>query len=283
MRQKIQLSFGVFWGSGFTNQGEKNMKRLILTFLVLVSFASFANAQHIGPATPAVNISGGVASPNVGVGYSYIKSEWDVDDVKFGNTDIDVNFGDVEFEQNQAYAHIGAVFGDESTPNYEVFARIGVADFEDDDGDFDGDAEMIFAVGMRNEFYQGQVFGIGGVLQASYIDSFSDDTSVNIGGEAFRLRTSFDDMFDVELGLPVQAKTNNAVFYAGPVVYYSTADVEFKVSNGLASTTIDADMDENRNVGVYGGLAWRSGNMSFEVEGKYKSDFSVGGFVSVVF
>jgi hypothetical protein len=42
-------------------------------------------------------------------------------------------------------------------------------------------------------------------------------------------------------------------------------------------------MEENKNVGVYGGLAWRTGNMSFEVEGKYKSDFAVDALISFAF
>lgn len=249
------------------------MKRLVLTLLVVVSCASFANAQHIGPATPAVNISGGVASPNVGVGYSYVQSEWDVD-----------GGGDVEMEQNQAYAHIGAVFGDESTPNYEVFARIGVADLEDDDDlDFDADEELMFAVGMRNEFFQGQVFGIGGVLQVSYIDSFDDSTTLLLGGTAFDLTTTIENVVDAELAFPVQVKANNALFYFGPVAYISTANLDLKVSNGFASVSDDTDIDENHNLGAYGGLAWRTENISFELEGKYKSDLSVGGFVSFVF
>ena len=249
------------------------MKRLILTFLVVVSFASFANAQHIGPATPVVNISGGVASPNVGVGYSYVQSEWDADDL---------GGGDVEMEQNQAYAHIGAVFGDESTPNYEVFARIGVADVEDDDDfDFEADEELMFAVGMRNEFYQGQVFGIGGVIQVSYIDSFDDNTTILWGGTAYDGKISIENVVDAELAIPVQVKANNALFYFGPVGYISTADINFKGTDGFK--TDDTDIDENHNLGVYGGLAWRTGNISLEFEGKYKSDLSVGGFVSFVF
>lgn len=249
------------------------MKSLILTLLVVVSFVSFANAQNIGPATPVVNISGGVASPNIGVGYSYIQSEWDIDGA-----------GDVEMEQNQVYAHIGAVFGDESTSNYEVFARIGVADLEDDDDlDFDADEELMFAVGMRNEFFQGQVFGIGGVLQVSYIDSFDDNTTVRLGGTDFDVKTSIESVVDAELAFPVQVKANNALFYFGPVAYISTADIDVKVSNGFVSASDDTDIDENHNLGAYGGLAWRTENMSFELEGKYKSDLSVGGFVSFVF
>ena len=278
------------------------MKKLIVAFLVVVSFVSFANAQHIGPATPAVNISGGVASPNVGIGYGYIKSEWEVDDINLGDVEInfgglefdlgdiepilnsiDVSVGDIELNQNQVYVHIGAVFGDESTPNYEVFARIGVADLEADDGDFDGDAEMIYAVGMRNEFYQGQVFGIGGVLQASYIDSFDDSTTLSVDGETFKAKASVESMYDAELGLPIQAKINNGILYFGPLVYLSGADMDFKVSNDIASISFDTEIEEDRNFGAFGGLAWRTENLSFEVEGKYRSDFTVGGLFSFVF
>lgn len=293
------------------------MKRIFLAIFVFVSCVSFAQAQHLGTGTPTANISGGIASPNLGVGYSYIKSKWDVDDIKLG--DVEISFGgfvtslgdidissdgfevslgdiepllnkikigvsDIEFEQNQAYAQIGAVFGDTSTPNYEVFARIGFADFDADDGDFEGGTEPIYAVGMRTEFYQGQIFGIGGVFQASYIDSFHDSATYSFEGESLKVSQSIERIYDVELGIPVQAKAgDNALFYFGPVVYLTGADMDLKATDGIVSVSVDTEIEENKNVGVYGGLALRTGNMSFEVEGKYKSDFAVDALISFAF
>lgn len=236
------------------------MLRLLLTLLAVFSLVSYANAQHIGPGTPVENIPGKTASVNVGVGYNYVQSEWDPDDF---------SSGDIDFEQNQAYLHIGAVFGDAVTPKFEVFARVGVADFEDDDDyDFDADEEAMFAVGLRSEFYQGQIFGIGAVFQGAYIDSF-DDNDINI-----------ENIYEIELGVPVQAKVNDFLFYLGPVVYRATADLEVDFPGGYEDET---DLDENNNVGGYGGVAWRHGQWSLEVEGKYRSDFSAGGFVSFAF
>ena len=126
----------------------------------------------------------------------------------------------------------------------------------------------MFAVGMRNEFYQGQIFGIGGVLQVSYIDSFNDKTTYSLGGTTYNVRTSIESVVDAELAFPIQAKaTNNALLYFGPVAYISTADIEMKVSDGVTSMSGDTDIDENHNLGVFGGLAWRTGNLSLEVEG----------------
>jgi len=251
------------------------MKRVFLAVFVFVSCVSFAQAQHLGPGTPIANVSGGIASPNLGIGYSYIKSKWDVEDI---------NVGDIEFEQNQVYAHIGAVFGDTSTPNYEVFARIGFADFDADDGDFEGGTEPIYAVGMRTEFYQGQIFGIGGVLQASYIDSFHDSGTYSFEEESIKVSQSIERIYDVELGIPIQAKAGDiALFYFGPVVYLTGADMDLKATDGIVSVSVDTEIEENKNVGVYGGLALRTGNMSFEVEGKYKSDFAVDALISFAF
>ena len=164
-----------------------------------------------------------------------------------------------------------------------VNVHVFVADLEADDGDFEGDAEMIYAVGMRNEFYQGQVFGIGGVLQASYIDSFDDSTTLSVDGETFKAKASVESMYDAELGLPIQAKINNGILYFGPLFYLSGADMDFKVSNDIASISFDTEIEEDRNVGAFGGLAWRTENLSFEVEGKYRSDFTIGGLFSFVF
>lgn len=237
------------------------MKRFLFIFSIFFSLVSYANAQHIGPGTPIENVPGKTASINVGIGYNYVQSEWDADDYFSG---------DVEFEQNQAYLHLGAVFGDAVTPKYEVFARVGIADFEDDeDGDFDADAEAMFAVGLRSEFYQGETFGIGAVLQGAYIDSF-DDNDVNI-----------ENIYEIEFAVPLQAKVGEQVlFYLGPIVYRSTADLEVDYPGG---GEVDTDFDENNNVGGFGGVAWRTGQWSLEAEVKYRSDISAGGFVSFAF
>lgn len=230
------------------------MKRLVLVLLGLMVFSGIAFAQHIGPGVPAKNLQGNIASPNLGVGYSFWQAEFD---------------DGVEFESNQIYAHIGAVFGDVSTPSYEVYARIGGADIKDDE-DFDSDYEPMYAAGIKGVFYQGQTFGWGGVLQGLYVDSFKD--SIEVDGQAVDIK--LDKSWEVELAFPIHVKINNGLVYLGPLLYAATTDVVAEDSE------IEGDIDEDGNLGAVGGVALRFDNISLEIEAKYRSDISAGAFGS---
>jgi len=220
-------------------------------------FSGISYAQHIGPGVPAKNLQGNVATPNLGIGYNYYQAEYD----------------GVEFEGNQIYAHIGAVFGDVSTPNYEIYARIGATDVEDDDG-FESDFEPMYAAGIKGVFYQGQTLGWGGVLQGLYVDSFDD--SINVDGK--EVDVELEESWEVELAFPIHAKINNGLVYLGPVFYAATTDV---VAEDISS--IEGDLDEDHNVGAFGGVALRFDNISVEIEAKYRSDFSAGALVTFTF
>ena len=233
------------------------MKRLVLVVMGILLFSGISYAQHIGPGVPAKNLQGNVATPNLGIGYNYYRAEYD----------------GVEFEGNQIYAHIGAVFGDVSTPNYEIYARIGATDVEDDDG-FESDFEPMYAAGIKGVFYQGQTLGWGGVLQALYVDSFDD--SINVDGQEVDIE--LEDSWEVELAFPIHAKINNGLVYLGPVFYAATTDV---VAEDISS--IEGDLDEDHNVGAFGGVALRFDNISVEIEAKYRSDFSAGALVTFAF
>ena len=233
------------------------MKRLVLVVIGILLFSGISYAQHIGPGVPAKNLQGNVATPNLGIGYNYYQAEYD----------------GVEFEGNQIYAHIGAVFGDVSTPNYEIYARIGATDVEDDDG-FESDFEPMYAAGIKGVFYQGQTLGWGGVLQALYVDSFDD--SINDDGQEVDIE--LEDSWEVELAFPIHAKINNGLVYLGPVFYAATTDV---VAEDISS--IEGDLDEDHNVGAFGGVALRFDNISVEIEAKYRSDFSAGALVTFAF
>jgi len=234
------------------------MKRLVLVLLSILAFSGFAYAQHIGPGVPAKNLQGNIASPNLGVGYSFYQAEYDEG---------------VEFEGNQIYAHIGAVFGDVSTPSYEVYARIGGADIEDDDN-FESDFEPMYAAGIKGQFYQGETFGWGGVLQGLYVDSFED--SIDVDGQEVDIE--LQESWEVELALPIHVKINNGLVYLGPLLYAATTDV---VAEDISE--VEGDLDEDGNLGAVGGVALRFDNISVEIEAKYRSDLSAGAFVSFTF
>lgn len=235
------------------------MKRLVLILAGVLAFSGISYAQHIGPGVPAKNWVGNIATPNFGLGYHFTQAEWD----------------GVDIESHRIYAHLGAVFGDRSTPRYEVFLRLGAADLdaEDDGGsiNFDGDTEPLYAAGIKGRLYQGRIFGWGGVLQGLYINSFADTVPVN--GQPTNI--AIEDLWEVELAFPAHAKIYNGLVYLGPVFYHSTADV---IMAGF-----EGDFDEDHNVGAVGGVAMRFLNVSIEVEAKYKSDLSAGALVTFTF
>jgi hypothetical protein len=218
------------------------MKRIsMLLFLCL--FASPAFALHLGPATPAAK-HGGV---NVGGGYFIQQTEWER----------------IDTEQNLAYVHVGYGIGIEQEPRWEIFVRGGGADLEID-GQFDSDFEPFGAAGVKGAFYDGPHFGWGLIFQGGYFGRF------NSNGFSFR------DMWEIEGGLPFQAKAGPAIFYAGPVFFGSQA----KLQN---NTGTSRNLNEDRNFGGFGGIALDFGDLRLEAEAQYKSDFSAGGFVSLRF
>ncbi|MDT8440884.1 MAG: hypothetical protein RQ723_04400 [Desulfuromonadales bacterium] len=248
----------------------------------VLAFTCTGYAQNIGPGVPAKNWPGNIATPNFGIGYHFSQAEWDGFDV----------------EGQRIYAHFGAVFGDQSTPNYEVFLRLGAANGEVDNyfdlrdrglgsEDFESDFEPMYAAGIKGEFYQGRVFGWGGVLQGLYINSLKDDYKRQIGGIDFKVSVDMEDYWELELGLPIHARIPNGLLYLGPVIYHSTADgiLTVRADDGVSSLSLQTEenIDEDHNVGVFGGVVLRLDNVSLELEAKYKSDISAGALLTFTF
>lgn len=233
------------------------MKALVFGLLVAMLLPGVSYAQHIGPGVPAKNLSGNIASPNFGIGYGFRQAEYE----------------GVDIEDQRVYAHIGVVFGDESTPSYEVYLRLGGSAIKTD-GDFNSSIEPLYAAGIKGEFYQGRIFGWGGVLQGLYVDSYDD--IIQVDGQIIDI--SLEKNWEVELAFPIHARINHGLLYLGPVFYNASADV---VSRDISQET--GSIDEDRNVGVFGGAAWRSRNVSFEIEAKFKSDLSFGALLTFVF
>jgi hypothetical protein len=218
------------------------MKKFLIV-LAICLFASPAFAFHLGPATPPT----GHERVNVGAGYFFYQGEWE----------------NLDFEQHRAYLHAGYLMGIEDEPRWEIFVRGGAADLEIN-GQFDSDFQPFGATGVRGAFYDGRYFGWGLVFQGAYFGTFSSN--------GFTIR----NMWEIEAGLPFQAKLGPAIFYAGPVVFGSQA----KLENGAG---VSRNINEDSNFGGFGGLALDLGRLRLEAEAQYKSEFSGGGFVSFRF
>jgi len=232
-------------------------RKLVLLLMGVMFFSGISYAQNIGPSVPPKNQQGDVTSFNLGAGYNYHQADYDGADI----------------EQNQAYAHFGIVRSDVSINDYEIYVRLGGATFEEDDDNFDGGTETMYAAGLRTVFYQGQTFGLGGVLQGIYFDDFTDSVTV----DDQKIDVSLEDSWEVEVALPIHANIINGLVYFGPVFYSATTDV---TSNNFQD---EGDLDEDNNLGAFGGVALRFNNLSIELEAKYRSDISAGALVTFAF
>lgn len=217
-----------------------------VAFFVLVGIlttCSMAFATQLGPAVPSV----GHRQVNVGVGYFYRQAEME----------------DVDFEQNRIYLHVGYGLGIEEEPHWEVYLRGGAGDL--DAGDFDADFEPFGTFGVKGAFAEGDVFSLGLVVQGTYFSKLEDDD----------IDLAIEDYWEVEGGIPIQAQLGPILVYAGPVFYQAKADAESSVGS--------TRLEEDNNVGAFGGLRICFGNVNIEGEAQYKSDFSAGGLISVPF
>jgi hypothetical protein len=233
------------------------MRKLVLLLMGVMFFSGISYAQNIGPSVPPKNQQGDVTSFNLGAGYNYHQADYD----------------GVDIEQNQAYAHIGIVRSDLGMPDYEIYVRLGGATLEDDDDNFDGGTETMYAAGLRSVFYQGETFGWGGVLQGLYVDEFKDSVKV----DDQKIDVSLEDSWEVEVAFPIHARIINGLVYFGPVFYSATTDV---TSSNFQD---EGDLDEDNNLGAFGGAALRFNNFSIELEAKYRSDLSAGALVTFAF
>lgn len=233
------------------------MKQLAMVIAGLLVFGTSAFAQHIGPATPHPEY----LKTNIGVGYVYHQAEWDGADI----------------EQNRLIAHIGVGLGDFGRPKTEVYLRLGLNDLEIDDAmadgsSFDDSSQFSVGGGVKWEFLQGNIFGWGGVLQGMYFGNWSDEDSLGISYDV-------EDAYELEVAFPIQVKAGPALIYAGPLFYVAEADIEVEVM-GLSGS---GDVEEDNNVGAFGGVAFRINNFSIEAEAQYKSDLSASVFASFAF
>jgi len=243
------------------------MKISILAIMGIVFFSGISYAQHIGPGVPPKSLDEFSYSPNFGIGYNYHQAKWD---------GVDGGEG-FDSEQNRIYAHFGAVSGGEYDPGFEVYVRLGVVSMESEENselgfqEFDGKTGIMYALGMKGELYQNEseTIGFGAALQGLYIDSIEDGD------------IKFENDLEFDLAFPIHTKINKFLFYLGPVFYYSSADISYDNINSTES--VDDTIEEDRNIGAFGGLVFRMRNISLEIETQYKSRLSAGALVTYTF
>lgn len=262
------------------------MKRLALVIAIAAIFAmgSVVYAGQFGPPEPAAK-EGKAA---LGIGYFYSSAK-----LKPKNT---VDFKEREANQNQTYLQLS--YG--IIKNWEVYFRVGGADikvkkFFDDPTitnvgpvNLKDSLKPFGTIGVKGVFDVTPSFGIGPFLQASLYSSYKDEWTLNELGwsDSGYAKAKWKKPWDINLGISAQAKIGEVILYGGPAAYWNKAKAEQDIKNltagssGIDSTTYK----EKNNVGGFAGVRVPLGKgLSIEVEGQYKSKFSMGGALTCSF
>lgn len=253
---------------------------LLAFFLVMTGLAS---AGQFGPTEPTAN----PGKFSLGIGYFWEDTKWDVFDTS------------LRTQSHQVY--LQGSFA--PTKNFEIFGRLGGANLETKDTDFDfkDDANLFGTLGLKVMFYQDKIFGLGAFAQGTYhfedykdSDSFAGADVINgipvntFGTVDYKIK----DYYDVQAGISGQIKCQNFIVYGGPFVYFGRAKLE---GNGIATGTTpfgtvtllfdDSEtMEEKTTFGGFLGVKIPfTKQLGLTLEGQYRDEFSGGAYLSYSF
>jgi hypothetical protein len=224
---------------------------MLLLLFVMCGFASAA--APIGPTEPIAP----KGTWNLGVGYFYEDSKYEIDDENF-RTRSDQVYGEAS-----------------GTPieNVELYGRLGVANLKAKDTDvhFKVSGPNPFGtLGAKWMFYNGGAFGLGTFAQGTYHFSKYEDGD-----------TKIEDLYNIQAGLTGQVKLyQNIALYGGAFWHYAHGKAVITDLGVRSSET----MRENSWIG--GVLGFRipfSKNFGLNLEGQYINNLSGGAYLNYTF
>ena len=185
-------------------------------------------------------LGGGVVfagSPLGAPAASLVRGQWSLGaDYGFMDADIDTDLADVSgFESNTILANLGYGIAD----NWELYGLLGFADGEV--GGFDSDYEEAYGFGAKVTLSESPKWKWGAVYQMLWVNP--EDTVGGVDVEA--------DIYDIKAAFGPTYKINECWdIYGGPMVYYIAGDVDA----GFGPVTANTDVDQDVQVGAYGGI-----------------------------
>ena len=258
------------------------MKKIFVFFCIalFLTILSPVYGAQFGPAEPLPGIAKNKFA--VSAGYFYQTADMEPSGSAWDNQKI---------EQNNAYIQLSYA------PNklFEVYLRGGAADFKAPDAfnlgtttvNFGDNPKAFGTLGVKCFLYNTPSFGIAPVAQGSYYSSYKDNIEFVKAGISYATEVKFKNPWDINLGLIFQTKLQKVTLYGGPFVYWFKTKVENSTSPALAGSTTannSTTYEEKNNVGGF--LGFRipiTEKVSFDVEGQYKSRFSIGGAAHYAF
>ncbi len=263
------------------------MKKLILAIAIAAIFitSSIVYAGQFGPPEPAAK----EGKVSLGVGYFYSSAKWKPKDTDWKESKV---------TQNQTYLQVGYGF----VKNAEVYLRAGGADAKFTNtfltsadeptylsgfkSDFKDGYKPFGTIGVKGVFNVSDSFGIGPFLQASLYSSYKDSTSGTAGGSASSQTITVKNPREINLGVGLQGKIGDVIIYGGPVAYWTKAKVAWTASPSASweVSSVSTTYKEKNNIGGFAGVRIPlSKSLNLEVEGQYKSEFSMGGALTYAF
>lgn len=169
--------------------------------------------------------------------------------------------------------------------NWEIFGRLGGAqmfvsdafNFNSYTDDFKDRWNLYGTLGVKGVVWSSGPFSVGPVFHASYYDRFKDSTAGTIGGNYVNMNYEVSEIWDMNLGVSVQAKFSGVTFFAGPFVYWRNAVSNLEITSGGRFGSDSTRYVSENNVGGFGGVRIPiMKNFAIEVEGQYTNMFSAG-------
>lgn len=251
------------------------MRRFALFVCVaLVFMAVPALSANIGPVKPSIQEGEAL----FGLGYMYTDSKWED-----GGT-----WDRLEMQQNKFFGHAGFRF----SKSFFTYLRAGISTFDADNaflagGDFEGEDVVPFVSGGVNTvFFDNDFLSIGPYAQGTYYLTDTDD-SRNYSGvidtieglELIEETVTIDNVWEARAGMHFQIELEGAQLYAGPMYYYTEADIKSRSLglSSLSSGTVSKTVEEEDNFGFMAGVQWQLlEDVSLELEAQLRSAFDIG-------
>lgn len=225
--------------------------------IIVLSFSA-ARAEYFG----AMGTATKPASISLGAGYSHYSDK------------IQVGANYYNLKQNQIFLQATA-----SIEVMEGYIRVGGANLSIEDAlnpavsggktEFKDDTYKAFVTaGGRGILLINPNFSINPFLQATFHPDFKD----RAGSQEFNV-----SFYKVEAGCFFQGIFKPAAIYAGPFIYWLRGEAK-------GTTALMGKFEEKGNLGGAAGIRIPLGSdISLEIEGQYRQNFSAGGLISYSF
>ncbi len=198
--------------------------------------------------------------------------------------------------QNQIYSQ--ASYG--ASDIWEIYGRIGAADLKMSDAfssthpstvnignDFHEYWRLFGTLGAKGFYPINKFFGVGAFVQGSYnIGKYADETAVLHNGTFYVSDLEIKNLWDVNIGLGVQATVPFGIkLYGGPYIYYAEADA--RLSGNIPGIPFGTEKTLLKNDSLAGGYFGVDipliRGFRLNIEGQYTNRFSVGSAITYTY